>query len=91
MDGQARAWIKDNKLFALVLVPALLLRLDAELGYRWQSWFNDSFSYVSDVINLHPDTTRVAGYAIFLKVLEPLHSFAAVTILQHLMGLASGS
>ncbi len=90
MDGQARAWIKDNKLFALVLVPALLLRLDAELGYRWQSWFNDSFSYVSDVINLHPDTTRVAGYAIFLKVLEPLHSFAAVTILQHLMGVSVG-
>ena len=30
---RARAWIKDNKLFALVLVPALLLRLDAELGY----------------------------------------------------------
>ena len=88
--AQARAWIKDNKLFALVLVPALLLRLDAELGYRWQSWFNDSFSYVSDVINLHPDTTRVGGYAIFLKVLEPLHSFAAVTILQHLMGVSVG-
>jgi hypothetical protein len=88
--AQARAWIKDNKLFALVLVPALLLRLDAELGYRWQVWFNDSFSYMSDVINLHPDTTRVGGYAIFLKVLEPLHSLAAVTILQHLMGVSVG-
>src|ERR1700760_2235727 len=87
---RARAWIKDNKLFALALVPALLLRLDAELGYRWQSWFNDSFTYVSDVINLHPDTTRVGGYAIFLKVLEPLHSYAAVTILQHLMGASVG-
>jgi hypothetical protein len=88
--AQARAWIKDNKLFALVLVPALLLRLDAELGYRWQSWFNDSFTYMSDVINLHPDTTRVGGYAIFLKILEPLHSLAAVTILQHLMGVSVG-
>jgi hypothetical protein len=88
--ARARAWIKDNKLFALVLVPALLLRLDAELGYRWQSWFNDSFSYMSDVINLHPDTTRVGGYAIFLKILEPLHSYAAVTILQHLMGVLVG-
>jgi hypothetical protein len=87
---QARAWIKDNKLFALMLVPALLLRLDAELGYRWQSWFNDSFTYMSDVINLHPDTTRVGGYAIFLKALEPLHSYAAVTILQHLMGVLIG-
>ncbi len=87
---RARAWIKDNKLFALVLVPALLLRLDAELGYEWQSWFNDSFTYMSDVINLHPDTTRVGGYAIFLKILEPLHSYAAATILQHLMGVSVG-
>jgi hypothetical protein len=85
---QARAWIKDNKLFALVLIPALLLRLDAELGYRWQVWFNDSFTYMSDVINLHPDKTRVGGYAIFLKILEPLRSYAAATILQHLMGIA---
>jgi len=85
-----RALIKDNRLFALVLMPALLLRLDAELGYRWQVWFNDSFTYMSDVINLHPDTTRVGGYAIFLKILEPLHSYAAVTILQHLMGVAVG-
>jgi hypothetical protein len=85
-----RAWIRDNKLFGLVLIPALLLRLDAELGYRWQVWFNDSFTYMSDVIKLHPDTTRVGGYAIFLKILEPLHSFAAVTILQHLMGVAIG-
>src|ERR1700761_3714249 len=87
---QARAWVKDNKLFALVLIPALLLRLDAELGYRWQVWFNDSFTYMSDVINLHPDKTRVGGYAIFLKILEPLHTYAAATILQHLMGVAIG-
>jgi hypothetical protein len=93
MDWIARAgaWVKDNRLFALVLVPALLLRLDAELGYRWQVWFNDSFTYMSDVINLHPDTTRVGGYAIFLKILEPLHSYAAVTVLQHLMGVSVGA
>src|ERR1700761_1391217 len=88
--AQVQAWIRDNKLFALLLVPALLLRLDAELGYRWQVWFNDSFTYVGDVINLHPDKTRVGGYAIFLKILEPLHTYAAATILQHLMGVSVG-
>lgn len=88
--AQLRAWIADNKLFALVLVPALLLRIDTEVGYQWQAWFNDSFQYMGDVIGLHPDVTRPAGYAIFLKVLEPLHSYAAVTILQHLMGVAVG-
>ena len=83
-----RAWIMDNKFFALALTGGLLLRIDTELGYQWQAWFNDSFTYVSDVVNQHPDTTRPAGYPIFLWILEPLHSYAVVTILQHLMGLA---
>ena len=85
-----RALIAGNRLFVLVLIPAIALRADAELGYRWQSWFNDSFQYIGDVIGLHPDVTRPAGYAIFLKLLEPLHSYAAITILQHLMGVAVG-
>ncbi len=36
--------IAGNRLFAAALIPALALRVAAELGYRWQSWFNDSFS-----------------------------------------------
>ena len=88
--SRIRALITGNRLFVVLLIPALLLRADAELGYEWQSWFNDSFQYMGDVIGLHPDVTRPAGYAVFLKILEPLHSFAAVTILQHLMGLAVG-
>jgi len=85
-----RSMIAGNRLFALVLIPAIALRADAELGYQWQSWFNDSFQYMGDVIGIHPDVTRPAGYAVFLKILEPLHSYAAVTILQHLMGVAIG-
>ena len=88
--ARLRGLIARNRLFVLVLIPAFLLRVDAELGYRWQVWFNDSFVYMSDVIGLHPDVTRPAGYAVFLKILEPLRSYAAVTILQHLMGLAVG-
>jgi hypothetical protein len=88
--SEIRALIAGNRLFVLVLIPALALRADAELGYQWQSWFNDSFQYMGDVIGLHPDVTRPAGYAIFIKILEPLHSYAAVTILQHLMGAAVG-
>src|SRR6202046_5931138 len=83
----ARTW-SQNRLFIIVLVPAFLLRLDAEAGYRWQSWVNDSFQYIQHTVALTLDPTRVSGYSIFLKALEPLHSYAAVTILQHLMGLA---
>ena len=83
----ARIW-SGHRLFVLVLIPAVLLRADTELGYRWQAWFNDSFVYVEDTIHFNLDPTRVSGYSVWLKILEPLHSYAIVTILQHLMGLA---
>jgi Dolichyl-phosphate-mannose-protein mannosyltransferase len=83
----ARAWT-GHRLFVIVLIPAVLLRADAELGYRWQAWFNDSFVYVEDTVHFNLDPVRVSGYSVFLKILEPFHSYALITILQHLMGLA---
>src|ERR1051326_4377285 len=83
----ARIW-SGHRLFVIVLIPAVLLRADAELGYRWQAWFNDSFEYVANTVNFSLDPTRVSGYSVFLKILEPFHSYALITILQHLMGLA---
>ncbi len=82
-----RRGLADNKLFALALIPAVLLRVDAELGYRWQSWFNDSFSYVSAAVTLTPDTSRPSGYPVYLWLLSPFHSYLLVTASQHLMGL----
>jgi hypothetical protein len=80
--------IAGNWLFAVALVPAFLLRVDAELGYRWQSWFNDSFSYVRAAVTLTPGTTRPSGYPVYLWLLSPAHSYLLVTASQHLMGLA---
>ena len=85
----ARTW-SGHRLFLIVLTPAVLLRVDAELGYRWQAWFNDSFQYVQNTVHFQLDPTRVSGYSIWLKVLQPFHTYAVVTILQHLMGLAVG-
>ena len=85
----ARAW-SGHRLFVIVLIPAVLLRLDAELGYRWQAWFNDSFEYVQNTVHFQLDPTRVSGYSVWLKILQPFHTYAVVTILQHLMGLAVG-
>jgi hypothetical protein len=79
--------IAGNRLFAAVLVPAIALRVDAELGYRWQSWFNDSFTYVRAAVTLTPGTTRPAGYPVYLWLLSPAHSYLLVTASQHLMGL----
>ena len=83
----ARTWA-EHRLFIIVLIPAFLLRVDAELGYRWQAWFNDSFEYVQNTVHFELDPTRISGYSIWLKILQPFHSYAPVTILQHLMGLA---
>jgi len=79
--------IAGNRLFAVVLLPAFLLRVDAELGYRWQSWFNDSFSYVRAAVTLTPGMTRPSGYPVYLWLLSPAHSYLLVTASQHLMGL----
>ena len=83
----ARTW-SGHRLFVIVLIPAVLLRVDAELGYQWQAWFNDSFEYLSNTIHFQLDPERVSGYSIGLKILQPFHSYALITILQHLMGLA---
>jgi hypothetical protein len=79
--------IAGNRLFAAVLIPALALRVDAELGYRWQSWFNDSFTYVRAAVTLTPETERPSGYPLYLWLLSPAHSYLLVTASQHLMGL----
>ncbi len=80
--------IGRNRLFAVALVIATLLRIDAELGYRWQSWFNDSWDYLDTAVTLKLDPTRTSGYGLYLWLLKPFHSLAPVTISQHLMGLA---
>jgi hypothetical protein len=82
--------IAGNWLFAAAFLPALLLRVDAELGYRWQSWFNDSFSYISAAVTLTPGTVRPSGYPLYLWLLSPAHSFLLVTASQQLMGLLVG-
>jgi Dolichyl-phosphate-mannose-protein mannosyltransferase len=77
-------------LIGIFLAAAAVLRAAAMAGYRPVLWFNDSFEYVSDAMNRVPGTERPSGYSLFLIALQPLHSFAAVVAVQHLMGLASG-
>ena len=79
--------VARHRLLSAALFIALLLRIDAELGYRWQSWFNDSYTYVRAAVTLTPETTRPSGYSVFLWLLSPAHSYLLVTALQHLMGV----
>jgi hypothetical protein len=78
-------------LFALALVPAVVLRVIAMLGFRWALWFNDSYQYVETALGgIRPDPTRPSGYSIYLRVLQPLHNYGVVTGLQHAMGVGIG-
>src|SRR5207244_7932340 len=78
-------------LFGLVLVAALVVRILTALAFRPIMWFGgDSASYLATGVRLIPDPSRVGGYGFLLWVLKPLHSFALVAAVQHLMGLAMG-
>ena len=82
---------RQHWLFGLVLVAALVLRVLTALAFRPIMWFGgDSASYLATGLRLIPDLSRVGGYGFMLWVLRPLHSFALVAGVQHLMGLAIG-
>jgi len=82
---------RQHWLFGLVLVAALVVRILTALAFRPIMWFGgDSASYLATGLRLIPDPARVGGYGFMLWVLRPLHSFALVAAVQHLMGLAMG-
>jgi hypothetical protein len=74
-----------------VLAGAAALRVVVMLGYPTAMWFNDSYSYVWAAVHRSASTVRPGGYPAFLAILLPLHSFALVTALQHLLGPAMGT
>ena len=85
------ATARRHWLFGLVLAGAVVLRVLVMLAFRPVMWFGgDSASYLATALRRIPDPSRVGGYAILLWVLRPLHSFALVAAVQHLMGLATG-
>jgi hypothetical protein len=69
----------------------LVVRLITVLGFPPAIWFGgDSASYLSTALYHAPGTSRLSGYGFVLFLLKPFHSFAVVTAVQHLMGLAVG-
>jgi Dolichyl-phosphate-mannose-protein mannosyltransferase len=80
-----------NRLFAAALAAGLCLRVLTIAGFPPAIWFaGDSISYVTSALAHSPGVSRVSGYSLLLMALRPLHSFAVVTGVQHLMGLAMG-
>jgi hypothetical protein len=76
--------------FLAALAGAAALRVVVMLGYPPAMWFNDSYSYVYDAVHHILSTERPSGYPFLLALLEPVHSFALVAGVQHLLGLGMG-
>jgi hypothetical protein len=84
-----QALVLRHRLFSVALAAGAVLRLIAMLGYPGALWFaGDSYVYVGAALRLQPDLSKTTGYSLFLRALEPVHSFTLVTGAQHLMGLA---
>jgi hypothetical protein len=78
-------------LFGLALAGGIAVRVLVMLAFRPIMWFGgDSASYLATGLHLIPDPSRVGGYGFFLWLLRPLHSFAVVAAVQHVLGLAIG-
>ena len=86
------AWslARRHPAFSVIIATATLLRVVVMLGYQPVMYFNDSFDYLHVATEPYPHPLRPDGYAFFLLLLKPFHSFALVAALQHLMGLAMG-
>lgn len=84
------ALARRHPAFSVIIATAALLRLIAMLGYQPVMYFNDSFDYLHVATDPYPHPLRPDGYAFLLWILKPLHSFALIAGLQHLMGLGMG-
>ena len=87
--SRSRALVLSNKLFSLALAAGAIVRLVAVLGNPGALWFaGDTYVYIGAALRLQPNLSKTTGYSLYLKALEPFHSFTLVSITQHLMGLA---
>ncbi|MBO0808936.1 MAG: hypothetical protein J2P32_11625 [Actinobacteria bacterium] len=80
---------RQHRPFALALGLGAFLRALAMAGYPGVVWFpGDSYLYLGAAMRPMPDLSKTVGYSLFVRALEPFHSFILVSLVQHLMGLS---
>ena len=86
--GRTRRLARGHWPFGVLLLAGIAIRVIAMVGYRGALRTPDTTRYLRNALHLAPGTVRPSGYSVLLRLLEPLHSFAAVAAVQHAMGLA---
>jgi hypothetical protein len=86
--GRLAGWLRRHLLFAVALAAAAAARVLAMLGFRPAILVRPgSYFALLDATRPRPDPHDVGGYGLFLWLLRPLHSVAAIVAVQHLIGL----
>lgn len=93
-DGRpARAWLGRHALFGCALVLGIAIRAVVIDAYRPALLYTDTFAYLSSARSLSLLPERPVGYSFFLRPFvlgfhDLTTAFAAVQIVQHVIGLA---
>lgn len=84
----ATLW-REHRLFTILALLSLIPRILAALSFRPALLTADSFLYMQGAVTGRLGVIRPSGYSFFLWFFQVLpHALAAVTTLQHLMGIA---
>jgi len=85
-----RIGARRHRAFLVVLGAGVLLRIITQVTYRPALLFIDSYAYLGNIHALSTSRAEPIGYDIFLRPVLAVGNLAAVTALQHLMGLGMG-
>ena len=77
---------RSHRLFALLLVPAIALRVVTQFAYKPALFLHaDTYFYLLRADDLSPGRFRPSLYPLFLRLLSPIPAIASIPAVQHLL------
>jgi len=86
--GRSTGLLRGHRVFAVLFVAGVVLRVVTFLAYRPALLYIDSLPYLTNIGALRPSGARPIGYSVFLRPLTAFGDLRVVPIVQHGMGLA---
>jgi hypothetical protein len=90
---RARPWAaglwQGHRLITIAVTLSLVPRILALLAFRPALFTPDSFAYLAEGARPNLSQWHPSGYPLFLWLLSPFHALTLVTVVQHLLGVAT--